>query len=419
VKSLTIGYLIPEFPGQTHNFFWRERQALQDHGVGTWLISTRRPPRGIVSPSWATQAEAETDYLFPLTVAETINVLLILLLSGPRAWYRCLACVFEAQGLSVASKLRLVGLFPFAAKLVMLAKRHGWSHLHVHSCGDSANIALFASLMSELTYSLTLHNPLSVYGGNQNGKWAHASFAVVITRKIHEEVIQEIGSNLPREIAIAPMGVDVEKFVRGRPYEPYRGEGSLNLFSCGRLNPAKGYVYLLSAIKSLLEQGVDVSLTIAGEDEQGGSGYRRVLEKQIQEQGLGKSVILLGPVSEEAVRECLELTHAFVLASTAEPLGVVLMEAMAMNVPVIATNAGGVPELVSAGEDGLLIPPTNVHALVDAILELAGNPELTTCFSRVARTKIVESFSHRRSAQVIARLLRETMHPPRLDLTTS
>ena len=62
---MKIGYFIPEFPGQTHAFFWREYQALRDRGIEPILISTRKPPRNIVSHKWAAEAMEQTRYLFP------------------------------------------------------------------------------------------------------------------------------------------------------------------------------------------------------------------------------------------------------------------------------------------------------------------------------------------------------------------
>ena len=398
----SIGYLIPEFPGQTHNFFWRERQALHELGITTHLISTRHPPIGIVSPSWAKQAEKETVYLYPICLKDISGVLEVLLVAGPLSWFNCIKTIFRASDLPIVKRIRLFAFIPIAAKLVCVAKIKNWKHLHVHSCGNAANIALFAKLLSNLTYSLTLHNPLAVYGGNQKQKWVYASFALVITKAIYDEITNSIDANLPAKLFISPMGVDVDRFSRSMPYKPYEGNGEIRLFSCARLNPGKGFNFLLLAVSLLKKQNIDVRLVIAGEDDKGGTGYRVHLEQQISELGLSEHVTLLGAVSEEQVLLWLESAHLFVLASLEEPLGVAIMEAMAMNVPVIATQAGGVPELVSNEIDGILVPPGKPVALANAILDLAKDPEKAVRISKASRKKIIQSFSHRRSAQTIA-----------------
>lgn len=411
--SQKIGYLIPEFPAQTHNFFWRERQALQDLGLELQLISTRRPPLGLKAASWSDQAQRQTTYLFPPSPAMLRRSLLQLLQAGPRAWYTCISRVAQAQDLDgkplpLRQKLRLMALLLPAAGLAYHSQQQGWRHVHVHSCADAANVAMFAAVLAPLTYSLTLHNPLSVYGPNQPQKWRSARFALVITEKIYHDVVKQLAGSLPPRLAIAPMGVDCDRFVRSQPYQAYSGTGPVRLFSCGRLNPCKGHQNLIAAVSQLRRQGLDVSLVIAGEDDQGGSGYRSVLEALVRSLDLDRAVTLLGAVSEETVQQHLEQAHAFVLASSEEPLGVAIMESMAMAVPTIATDAGGVPELIENGVDGLLVPPGDVEALTAAIAHLLQDVALAQRLSSAGPRKIVAKFSHRRSASAIATLLAET-----------
>ncbi|MBD2257602.1 exopolysaccharide biosynthesis GT4 family glycosyltransferase EpsE [Pseudanabaena sp. FACHB-2040] len=404
-----IGYLIPEFPGQTHNFFWRESQALKEIGLETVLISTRKPPKEIMSASWAEQAQKRTTYLLPLSWSEIIQVLTVVLSAGPRAWLMCTKMVLDASDMTSRQKLRLILLIPFAAKLVWLSQEQDWSHIHVHSCADAANIAMLATSLSKsrLTYSLTLHNPLCVYGPNQAQKWGFSKFAVVITQKIYQEVVSSLRNCLPQKIEVCPMGVDLASFRRDLTYAPYDGSDAFRVFSCGRLNPCKGYEYLIRSISLLRSQGLNVRLEIAGEDEQGGAGYRQELERLIGDLDLQDSVTLLGAVSEEAVKQGLKKAHVFVLASLEEPLGVATMEAMAMNVPVVVTNGGGVSELVDDGQNGILVPPENSDAIAQALLRISKNQRLAIELGQAAREKVVQSFSYRRSAQAIASMLEQ------------
>lgn len=411
--SQKIGYLIPEFPAQTHNFFWRERQALQDLGLETQLISTRRPPLGLKAASWADQAQQQTTYLFPPSPAMLGRSLLQLLQAGPRAWSTCVHRVIQAQDLErkplpLRQKLRLLALLLPAAALAHHSRQQGWRHVHVHSCADAANVAMLAAVLAPLTYSLTLHNPLWVYGPNQAQKWRSARFALVITEKIYHDVVQQLAGALPPRLEIAPMGVDCDQFVRSQPYQAYSGIGPVRLFSCGRLNPCKGHQNLIAAVGQLRRQGLDVRLVIAGEDDDGGSGYRHVLEALVRSLDLGSAVTLIGAVSEETVQQHLQQAHAFALASSEEPLGVAIMEAMAMAVPAIATDAGGVPELIENGVDGLLVPPGDVEALAAAIAHLLQDAALAQRLSSAGPQKIAAKFSSRRSASAIAALLAET-----------
>ncbi|WP_258869595.1 hypothetical protein [Paracoccus thiocyanatus] len=80
---LKIGFFIPEFPGQTHIFLWRERQALAELGIDAEPVSTRPPPRAVASHSWAAEAQAQTRYLMPLG-GEGLGAVAEFLRAGPR-----------------------------------------------------------------------------------------------------------------------------------------------------------------------------------------------------------------------------------------------------------------------------------------------------------------------------------------------
>lgn len=400
-----IGYLVPEFPGQTHILFWREISALEDLGIEIDLVSTKRPPPQIMSHTWTLAAQRRTTYLFP-PYQHLIGIFLELIRSGPGGWFRCLGVIANAKRVSLPGKLRLFALAFIGAELSSLARNRGWRHVHVHSCADAANIAMFASLLSQLSYSITLHGPLNDYGPNQEQKWRFAKFAVVITQKLYGEVSKRLAGHLPDQVEIAPMGVDCSAFNRQAPYQPWDGDSPCRIFSCGRLNRGKGHADLITAINILRQRGIEAELEIAGEDEQGGTGYRQELEKLIQQLDLTHSVRLLGAVSEDIVRESLEKAHVFALASLREPLGVAIMEAMTMAVPVVVTGAGGVKELVDDGVNGLLVEPHSPELLATSIARLLADRELSVSLGKAGREKVTQSFHSDRSAKVLFKAVR-------------
>jgi len=399
---MRIGYLVPEFPSQTHNFFWRELAALRKEGVEADLISTRRPPPSMVSPAWTSEAERKTLYLKDELLASVPLVLRELLRVGPAGLVRCTRAIWLS---SDSSRYRLCGLALVGAKLSAVARRRGWKHVHVHSCGDAANVASFAAMLSGLHYSITLHGALADYGGNQCQKWKFAQFAIVITRKLRAEVQTALSGFLPRRIDIAPMGVDLDTFHRTGHYRPWASHDTLAIFTCGRLNRTKGHADLITAIAILRRHGIDAELTIAGEEDAVSSGYRRELQVWIEELKLGSSVHLLGAVPEYQVVLSLEGAHIFALLSFAEPLGVAIMEAMAMEVPVVATRAGGVSELIDDQIDGLLVEPHNPEKAAEAIERLARDGGLATQIGARGRQKIAKEFHSSRSAEVLTAAL--------------
>jgi colanic acid/amylovoran biosynthesis glycosyltransferase len=398
-----IGYFIPEFPGQTHMFFWREMQALRESGVMPEVVSTRLPDRAIMSHTWAEEARKETEYLYPPSFGSILGACWTMLRAGPAGWWRTLAALASADG-SIFTKLGLIPLVFAGAQLASLAARKGWRHVHVHSCANAATVAVFANRLRKLSYSLTLHGPLRDYGPHQKLKWAHSAFAIVITRKLMGEAREQLAGALPPRLELAPMGVDLQRFETASAYRPWTGDGPVRLFSCGRLNPSKGHDDVVKAVARVRDQGLDVRLHIAGEDDTGG-GMRRLLEQLKTELRLTEAVVLLGAVSEDVVRKELSEAHAFVLGSLEEPLGVAIMEAMAMRVPVVVTGAGGVPELVDDGKDGLLVPAREPGRMAESLLRLLRDPGLASRLSESGRRKIETSFHSGVSAAVLRRCM--------------
>jgi len=399
---LKLGYLVPQFPGQTHIFFWRELADLARLGVEVTLFSTRPPPPGLISHDWSAEAMARTTYLGEIAPGPALGGMLhapwrdILGEGGGKAFLRdALICL------------------PAARRLMAECRARGIDHVHAHSCGRAALICALARRMGGPGYSLTLHGPLSDYGPGQGFKWRHASFATIITRKLLAEAEAVLGPDLPRDIMIQPMGVDMEDFKRKTPYAAPKPGAPLRLFACGRLNVVKGHQDLLTAVRLLLDRGIEVELVIAGEDDAGGAGYRQTLQAHLETLGLGQNARLLGAISAAEVRRHLLAADVFVLASWHEPLGVAYMEAMACGVPTIGTDAGGVRELITDGRDGMLVPPKEPERLADAIAALAADPGLCAALSKAGRQKVVDQFRSSLGADALIKGMRRALRSDR------
>ncbi len=401
-KKIRIGYLIPEFPGQTHTFFWREAQELKKKGFDIYFFSTKKPSDSIISHDWSKKAIKETEYLLPIKLKffmSTFN----LLKSGIFIWFRIIKRILHSNELKINSiKCLFAG-----SQIAYIANNKKINHIHAHSCGNCANIVMFANLISGIPYSITLHGPhLSTYKGNQIQKWKKAKFGIVVARYLLDEVKQEVGGSISKKIEIAPMGVDISKFKRLKKYKPWNKKKYLKIFSCGRLNHGKGHHDVIKAVSILNKKGIDAKLNIAGEDASEPKRYRKELEKLIKKLSLENNVKLLGAISEKEVIKKLEKAHVFVLASYNEALGVATMEAMAMGVPVAVSDVGGVSDLVTNNKDGILFKPKKPKKITNAISKIIKNKKLAKRLSKNSRKKIKKSFNSKISAEVIARNLK-------------
>jgi colanic acid/amylovoran biosynthesis glycosyltransferase len=198
------------------------------------------------------------------------------------------------------------------------------------------------------------------------------------------------------------MAVDARKWVGVERHAA--ADGVLRVLSVGRLVASKGHDDLIRAVAMVRGRGHAVRLRI------GGSGPQQAaLDALVKELGIGEAVTFLGSLAEDRYQEEMNQADVFVLASHCEPLGVVYMEALATGAAVIGTAAGGVGELITSGENGLLVPPKNPGALAGAIEILLGDPVLRQRLGEAGRRKVVAEFDSRKWAgELYGRLFGET-----------
>lgn len=160
----------------------------------------------------------------------------------------------------------------------------------------------------------------------------------------------------------------------------------LLLGGIGRLEPEKAFDQLLLSASAALEQGIDVRVAIVGEGHDRGR-----LESLTRDLGMADRVSLPGWRTD--VRDYLEAMDLFVLSSVREGLPNVLLEAMAMEVPCVATRIAGIPKLIRDGQNGILIPPDDRDALSRAIVTLARDADLRDRFRKAGRRTVETRYS--------------------------
>lgn len=165
------------------------------------------------------------------------------------------------------------------------------------------------------------------------------------------------------------------------------------LLCLAELHPIKRHAVLISAFAARVKTNPKDRLIVIGEGEE-----RNTIEQQIKDNDLTNNVFLLGNIVEAA--RFLKAFDAFVLVSKSESYGYVLHEAGLANVPIIATNVGGIPDIIKNGEDGLLIKPDNVHILTQALAEIQTNPQRAQTRATNLRQKL--------TLRTVAKMTRQT-----------
>ena len=194
--------------------------------------------------------------------------------------------------------------------------------------------------------------------------------AVIALTQDMERKIQEICN---RDAFVIPGGIDLRRFEglsRKNAAKSSTDSERIILF-VGRLHPLKGVAYLVEAMYTIIHSNPRVRLLIVGDGEE-----RSNLENLTNKLGLAKYISFTGKVPHEKVPEYMATADVLVLPSLVEGFGVVLLEAMACGLPIVATNVGGIPEIVQDGENGLMAESENSREIADKVLMIFENDEL-------------------------------------------
>jgi colanic acid/amylovoran biosynthesis glycosyltransferase len=253
-------------------------------------------------------------------------------------------------------------------------------------------------------YSLVVNANLDWWGGAMREKLGEAALIVTHARWLLDQVHRDYPDIPECRLIQASVGVDPERWQP--PISASTRHTGCRVVAVGRLHASKGHDVLIRAVDLLRRDGQAIDLRILGAGPSEGE-----LRDLIDNLGCGGHVQLLGSRSEDDVISEFGQADIFALASHAEPLGVVFMEAMAMGLPVVGTRAGGVAEVIVPDQTGLLVPPGDVVAMADALRRLAAEPDTRRRFGQAGRERAVNVFDSRHGAvRLRDRLLRMTEH---------
>lgn len=211
------------------------------------------------------------------------------------------------------------------------------------------------------------------------------------------------------EVMSAPLAADIDRFEKARLLSPRDLKRRLGfdpdrplMGMVGRLQRWKGMHVFLDAMAKILEIRPDCQGVIVGGPHHLELDYAEWLERRIQELGLSGKIMLAG--KQKNVPEWMQAMDIFVHASEREPFGIVVVEAMSLGKPVIATKPGGPEEIIQEGKNGLLIPPNDPGKLVKAIQTYLSDLALSAQIGAAARLRSLE-FTPERFAQRVVNIL--------------
>ncbi len=411
-----IAYLTGEYPKVSHTFIQREIAALraQGHEIVTCTIR-RAPPKDVVGADQKAEEQATWPVLAhakrPLHL---LGAHISALRHAPRRWFSALRLAWRTR--SPGTKAAFYQLFYFleAGVLAQHLRQQGVTHLHNHFANSSCSVAMLTAEMSGIPFSFTMHGPAIFFEPMRwrlDEKLSRAAFVACISHFCRSQAMYFSDRAHWDRYRIVHCGVSPARYGGHRQSSPGK-----QIMFVGRLDAVKGVPLLLEAFARLSSIHPDARLSIVGDGPD-----RASLEAQASQAGLADRIGFLGYRPQDEVANLLLAADMLVLPSFAEGVPVVLMEAMASRIPVIASQVAGVAELVSDGENGFVIPAGDVETLTARLDQLLSDPALCARMGAAGRAKVEADFDIEKEAEWLGTIftasaqatLPPTLRPPR------
>jgi glycosyltransferase involved in cell wall biosynthesis len=405
--AVRVAYIVGEFPSRTETFIAREIEGLCRLGAEVTLFSIRGRLDAESRKAARRLGVADLVYRSGGDTAEP---------AGKEAQKRPgllrplrAALKLEHSDLyGMAAAVRNVGT---ARRWARQVRRRGITHVHAHWATVPTTVALMMQSLTDVKVSFSAHaRDIWCHRGPLRGKIARAAAVVTCNEHNRNALRGHCSVRDFEKIRVIYHGTDLRRF--GLEAAPTPWERPVVL-AAGRLVHKKGFEVLIEACRILLERGVDCECRIVGEGPSEGH-----LKALIAQAGLEDRVTLAGYVPHEKMRQQYRRATVFVCPSVFTMVGDrdslpnVLVEAMAMSLPVVATNVSAIPEAVTHMETGILVPDEAPKALATALWRLLTDEPLRRRLGKAARTRAEEKFDAARNVRALLALFQELETEP-------
>jgi colanic acid/amylovoran biosynthesis glycosyltransferase len=401
-----IAYLCSEYPAISHTFIYREIESLRKAGMTVFTASIHKPEKlDIMTPAEQKEA-ANTLMVLSQPVTSIATAHLHCLLKNPGGYLNMALDAFRLLFTGPKNPVKAAAYFAEAGILLRWAHQNGITHLHEHFGNPTAIVAMLMKRYGGLTFSISVHGPdifYTVDSAMLPEKVREAAFVRCISHYCRSQIMRISDVDHWHRFHIVRCGIDPDLYTP----RPEPDNAVPELLCVGRLVPAKGQHILLEACAMLDRERLPFHLTIVGDGPD-----RDSLKAFATSLGLERKVLFTGALGQDKVRAHYDRADLFVLASFAEGVPVVLMEAMAKEIPVISTRITGIPELIEHEEDGLLAVPGDHSDLAVQIRKLLADPLLRTRFGHAGRQKVTLMYNQHQNNDQLVTHFRNEMNQP-------
>jgi glycosyltransferase involved in cell wall biosynthesis len=431
VARTRVAYIMSRFPKLTETFILFEMLAAEREGLdvevypllrarntaahpeagsffGKVIELTRRPNSSVVMHPEAAHF-VDRAHFTPLFSLGILISQAVMLLRRPYRYLSALWTVIRANFGSTNYLLGGLAFFPKAVHFARLMKADGIDHIHAHFANHPAAVAWVIHRLTDIPYSFTAHGAdLQVDQHMLREKVAAADRVITVSDDNKRLIADVCGASCEARVWVLRCGVDTDVFYPAqRGAERVRSK-SLTIVCTGTLYEVKGQNYLIEACRRLHDQGLSLTCHLVGD-----GPWREKLEMQAVESGLCDQIRFRGRMRRHEIASLLHSADVLVAPSVPTAAGrregipVVLMEAMASGLPVIASNISGIPELVENGRSGLLVEPRQPDQLADALMRLHGDPELRDRLGKQGRQRVMDEYDLHKNTAALAAYFRD------------
>jgi len=385
-----IAYVVSRFPTIAETFILYEILELERLGLQVEIFPLIRQNEPVKHAE--VEKLAKRIHYNQILSVSTIAAQIYWLFNNPRnyleAWWRAISGNFSSPKFLT----RALVVVPLAARFARQMQALSVEHVHAHWATHPTLAAYVIRQLTGLSYTFTAHaHDIYVERPMLKEKIQEAESVVTIS-DYNKELLQQLyGESAAEKIVVIHCGIDPTVF---QPRAKPRSSEQFTIICVASLKDYKGHPYLIEACAQLKAEGVRFRCILVGDGQD-----RSEIEAQISQLGLSEQVLLLGFQPRNRVNELLSEADVMVLPSIItgtgkkEGIPVALMEALAIELPVVTTAISGIPELIEDGKTGLLVPERDARALAAALLKLYRSSELGSRLAAAGRSKVLEDFN--------------------------
>lgn len=397
---MRIAYIISRFPLLSETFILREMIEIENLGHELVLFPIICQKQKVVhdeAVGWLSRIKC-----IPFISKEVLGENLRVFIKKPFVYIRLMAQIFFENLASINFLIKGLYLFPKAVYTATQVANLSIDHIHVHYATHPGLEAWIINQLTGIKYSITVHSH-DIYDRHVmlRTKLGSAEFLVPISQFNVDYMANLIGNGVRKKCTVIHCGVDETLYTSSNGRKKEQGK-VFEILQIGSLHWKKGQVYLIRAMAILKERNFACRLRIIGEGEE-----RKNIEAEIQRLNVGEMVELMGAKTQREVAHLLPTADCYVQSSVSEGIPVAIMEALACELPVVATGITGIPELVIDGKTGYLVPPADPAALADAITKVWKYPKEAELFGKNGRTWVLQEFNLKKNAIKLGRLFED------------